>query len=257
MSYILIYIFFLNSSIKADDVSCTDIKTINTFDTNISEIKKTVESTVPMTIVNSTDNTYKKNGSWRSTMGPLSNRKYGLACDNTVRDMRYHTGEYSHWFIAPSDSFTALGMKKCKKSSNGEPGCSENWSMCGRKVRVNCNDSTWCGRAGEETLVSQINRSVPPVNKYLPAVFVEELSMKLGSAPKVPKSIVLYITDFCPADHSSNIKNGQCQGPQVDISTSAFLLMGKTNKQGYINTNTSLSVELLEANDPSPIGPSY
>ncbi len=221
------------------------------------ELETTAQYLVSTSIVNTTDNTYKKSGKWFSNMGPLTTRRGGLACDNTVRDMKFHQGDFQHWYLAPSDSISILGMKKCAKTGRGEPSCSENWNLCGRKVRVACLASTYCGTAGEPSLVSKINNNTPPTNNYLPDYFVKELTAKYGQNPKIPKSIVLYITDFCPANHSNNIKNDQCQGPQVDLSTSAFLLMGKMNRQGYINSNTNVSMELLPENDPTPVGPEY
>lgn len=215
------------------------------------------QNALPMSIVNTTDNTYREDGKWHSKAGPLTAHSGGLACDNTVSDMRYHSGEYFHWHIAPSDSAALLGMSKCAKNANGEPSCSENWQLCGRKVRVRCLDGEFCGQSGEASLLSQINHRMPPINNYLPSVFVDELTRAVGKHPRAAPSVVLYITDFCPAAHSINKRNRQCQGPQVDISTSAFLLMGKTNAQGYINTNVKVSVELLDADDPTPAGPEY
>jgi hypothetical protein len=215
------------------------------------------QAIVPMSIVNTTDNTFLVNGAWQSTMGPLSNQHGGLACDNTVSDMRFHGGDYRYWHIAPSDSLTALGMRRCAPSANGEPSCSENWSYCGRKIRVKCLDPEFCGQRGEPSLLSRINRNKPPENNYIPDILIDELTQKVGRHPKAVSSVVLYITDFCPAAHSENRQQHQCQGPQVDISTSAFLMMGKTNEQGYIDSNVQVSIELLDENDPTPVGPKY
>ncbi|PJA31771.1 MAG: hypothetical protein CO187_07565 [Zetaproteobacteria bacterium CG_4_9_14_3_um_filter_53_7] len=212
---------------------------------------------MPMSIVNSTDNTYFADGKWQSTMGAMTTKRFGLACDNTVKDMRLHQGDYRHWFVAPSDSTRLSGMKKCSKDSQSEPGCSENWNLCGRKVRVTCLDDEFCGESGETSLIAQINNHKPPTNNYLPGVIVKELTRTLGKSPKVAKSVVLYITDFCPAAHSNNKKRKQCQRAQVDVSTAAFLMMGKKNRQGYINTNVDVSVELLDSKDPTPVGPEY
>lgn len=220
--------------------------------------RKNREWIAALSIVNTTDNTFLKNGTWQSSMGALSSYKGGLACDNVAPDMRFHKGDYRLWYLAPSDSNGFLGMKKCSPNiygKNSEPSCFENWDLCGRKVRVKCLDTEFCGKSGDQSLVSKINARTPPVNNYLPNVIAEELSKVVGREPKTAGSIVLYITDFCPADHSYNIKNGQCQRPQVDIATSAFLMMGKTNAQGYINTNLDVSVELLEPNDATPVGP--
>ena len=223
----------------------------------ISETDGADWGVMQMSIVNSTDNTYFSDGKWKSTMGALNSKRFGLACDNTVKDMRLHHGDYRHWFVAPSDSTKLLGMKKCSKDSRSEPSCIENWNLCGRKVRVTCLDDEFCGQSGESSLIAQINNHNPPTNNYLPGVIVKELTQRLGKSPKVAKSVVLYITDFCPAEHSNNKKSKQCQGPQVDVSTSAFLMMGKTNPQGYINTNVDVSVELLDSKDPTPVGPEY
>lgn len=217
----------------------------------------TVWTTMPMSIINTTDNTFFANGKWQSTMGALTTERGGLACDNTVNDMRFHQGDYRHWYVAPSDSTKLPGMKKCSKDSRSEPSCIENWNLCGRKVRVKCLDDEFCGQSGEPSLIAQINHHNPPTNNYLPGVIVKELTQTLGKSPKVAKSVVLYITDFCPAEHSNNKKNRQCQRAQVDVSTSAFLMMGKMNPQGYINTNVDVSVELLDAKDPTPAGPEY
>lgn len=213
--------------------------------------------TMRMTIINTTDNTYRKNGEWRSNAGPLSDSFGGLACDNAVGDMRYHSGEYFLWHLAPSDSTSLLGMKKCASNGYGEPSCAENLQLCGRKVRIKCLTTEYCGQQGEPSLLSQINHNVPPINNYLPNVYVDELTRQVGKYPKATPSMVLYITDFCPASHSDNKRSRQCQGPQIDVSTPAFLLMGKTNDQGYINTNVKISVELLDANDTTPAGPEY
>lgn len=210
-----------------------------------------------MSIINTTENTFISDGKWQSTMGALTTERGGLACDNIVNDMRFHQGDYRHWHVAPSDSIMQMGIKKCSINPGAEPSCFENWDLCGRKVRVKCLDTEYCGQSGEPSLIAQINAHHPPANNYLPSVFVDELTQTLGKAPRVAKSVVLYITDFCPAEHSNNKKSRQCQRPQVDISTSAFLLMGKTNPQGYINTNLDVSVELLDAGDPASVGPEY
>jgi hypothetical protein len=65
------------------------------------------------------------------------------------------------------------------------------------------------------------------------------------------------VTDFCPQNHSQNIPSGHCQGPQVDISASAFLLFGKQSEHGYIDGNLEYQVELLDENDPTPAGPEW
>lgn len=209
-----------------------------------------------LSITNTTDNTFQKNGKWQSSMGALTTFKGGLACDNVAPDMKFHKGDYRLWHVAPSDSINFLGMKKCSPNSGkGEPTCSENWSLCGRKIRVKCLDAECCGQSGEQSLASQINLKAPPVNNYVPNIIVEELSKTLGLHPRTAGSVVLYITDFCPAEHSNNVKSKQCQRDQVDISTAAFLMMGKINARGYINTNLDVSVELLDTNDATPVGP--
>lgn len=258
MKYILL--LFISFSILAEDagVNCLKTNTPKVLNQEVTNLALTAQLTMRMSIVNTKDNTYKKNGVWQSSMGPLSRHRGGLACDNTVRDLKYHNGDYRHWFLAPSDSVGALGMKKCSKNENGgEPSCFENWQLCGRKVRIKCSDPRFCGKSGGESLISQINDKNPPANNYIPDIIVEELTQKFGAHPKIAKSVVLYITDFCPAEHSNNIKNNQCQGTQVDISTSAFLMMGKTNRQGFINTNSDVSIELLAPNDPTPVGPEF
>jgi hypothetical protein len=72
----------------------------------------------------------------------------------------------------------------------------------------------------------------------------------------VPEEIVLYITDFCPKNHSANQSSGHCQGPQLDISASAFLLLGR-RVNGYIDSRLDYSVELLEEDDPTYVGPHW
>lgn len=251
-----LFLLLISSSAMAENIVA------NAHDNNflkdaISEMEKAAWATMPMSIINTTDNTFFTNGEWKSTMGALTTKRGGLACDKAVNDMRFHEGDYRHWYLAPSDSTTLIGMKKCSKNSRAEPSCIENLALCGRKVRVKCLDSEYCGRNGELSLIAQINDNNPPTNNYLPKVLVEDLTQALGKYPRIAKSVVLYITDFCPADHSNNIRSKQCQRPQVDISTSAFLVMGKTNPQGYINTNLDASVELLDAEDPTPVGPEY
>jgi hypothetical protein len=213
-----------------------------------------------LSVVNTTENTFLKDGVWQSNMGPLTTQKGGLACDNVARDMQFHGGEYRLWHIAPSDAEGFLGMKKCSPNTQGknsEPSCFESWSLCGRKIRVKCLDPEFCGNPGEPSLASQINKNEAPRNNFVPEVIVNELSQALGKNPKTAESVVLYVTDFCPAGHSYNIKTNQCQRPQVDISTAAFLVMGKANKSGYINTQIDVSVELLDPNDTTPVGPEY
>lgn len=243
----------LNDSIsKQVPIDTTD----NTSQKNNSISKR--EWIAALSIVNTTDNTFLKDGTWQSSMGALSTVKGGLACDNVAPDMKFHKGDYRLWYLAPSDAKNFLSMKKCSHNIQGkdsEPSCFENWDLCGRKVRVKCLDPEFCGKSGEPSLVSQINTHAPPVNNYLPNIIVNELSQALGKNPKTAGSVVLYITDFCPAVHSNNIKSQQCQRQQVDISTSAFLMLGKTNAQGYINTNLDVSVELLDPNDATPVGP--
>jgi hypothetical protein len=218
------------------------------------------EKIVALSIVNTTENTFLKDGVWQSDMGPLTAHKGGLACDNVAQDMQFHRGEYRLWHVAPSDAEGFLGMKKCSPNTQGknsEPSCFESWSLCGRKIRVKCLDPEFCGNPGEPSLAAQINTNAVPRNNYVPEVIVNELSEAVGKHPKTAESVVLYVTDFCPAGHSYNIKNNQCQGPQVDISTAAFLVMGKANKAGYINTRIDVSVELLDPNDTTPVGPEY
>jgi hypothetical protein len=265
MKYLILILGFSFSRVlplHADDLvkNCKPEKTSQQLPLatkNVVEIEEAANAYISSSIVNTTYNTFKKNGKWQSTMGPLTTRRGGLACDNTVTGMKYHQGDYRHWYMAPSDSLTILGMKACAKSGRGEPSCSENWNLCGRKVRVTCLTPAYCGNPGDASLVSQINDKRPPSNNYLPEIFVEELTQKFGKNPKVPKSVVLYITDFCPANHSNNIQSNQCQGPQIDLSTSSYLMMAKTNKQGFINSNATVSMELLAPDDQTPPGPEY
>lgn len=213
-----------------------------------------------MSIVNTTDNTFVKNGAWQSSMGALTKTKGGLACDNVAPDMKFHRDDYRLWYLAPSDAEGFLGMKRCspnQQSKKKEPSCFENWDLCGRKVRVKCLDPEFCGNIGEPSLASKINANEAPVNNYVPEIILTELSKTLGKHPKTAESVVLYVTDFCPAEHSNNLKSNQCQRQQVDISTSAFLVMGKANDAGYINTSVDVSVELLDSDDATPAGPEY
>jgi hypothetical protein len=161
------------------------------------------------------------------------------------------------WHVAPSDTTKILGVNKCAKNATGEPKCSENWSLCGRKIRITCLDSRFCANMEKDSLLKRINDKAGIANNYIPEFFVEEMTKKFGANPKIPKSIVLYITDFCPAEHSKNKKNGTCQGPQVDMSTSAFLMMGKVNHENFIDSNTPVSMEMLAPGDTTPAGPEF
>jgi len=208
-------------------------------------------------VINTTDNTWNDNGDWQSTMGPLNKNKYGIACDGA--------GSYDYrssnqlWFVAPSDSFPKFGIKTCGANPNGgEPSCSENYSFCGRKVRVSCKSGNpWCGIPGQQSILAKIKAGSPPTNNIIPQYYIDQTANQLGSSPNVPKSVVLTIVDFCPAGHSANKASGACQGPQLDMSAAAFLLLGKENAQSYIDTNLDVNVELLTAGDSTVPGPQY
>lgn len=214
-------------------------------------------------IVNTTFNTWWKDGSWESTMGPLTSFDGGIACDHKAKQLgharKFREGDYAIWFVAPSDTLNQLGLSRCGPNPfGGEPSCHENWDLCGRKIRVTCrDDNPWCAPPGSTSLLADINRGRVPQNNYIPEYYRQKTQEEVGRQPSVPRSIVLYITDFCPQNHSHNIPTGQCQGPQLDISTSAFLLFGKQNAQGYIDSNLEFDVELLAENDSSPAGPEW
>ena len=106
------------------------------------------------------------------------------------------------------------------------------------------------------TLLNEMVTGKRPINNYLPEYYVEKTKSAVGAAA-VPKSVVLYITDFCPAAHSDNLKTAQCQTPQLDIATSAFLVLARQNQQGYIDSGLDLELELLPEGDQSPAGPEY
>ena len=211
-------------------------------------------------IVNTSYNTWWDNqsGKWVSTMGPLSPTVGGLTCDNVDR-YKFRNGSAALWFVAPSDQLAQLGVKYCGYSKDGhEPVCQDNWWMCGRKIRIWCNgQNSWCAKPGEPSMLSQINSGHIPVNNYLPDYYVRQTSAWIGSYPSVPRSMVLVISDFCPRDHSQNRQTGNCQGPQFDVSTAAFLLMGKMNDQGYINANLEYYAQLLPEWDQSSPGPEW
>ncbi|HYX33481.1 MAG TPA: hypothetical protein VE954_10235 [Oligoflexus sp.] len=184
-------------------------------------------------IVNTTYNTWEKDRRWEATMGPLNPQKGGIVCDQV--DAKFRTSEYALWFVAPSDVIAELGLKRCGPNPHGgEPSCVENWQLCGRKLKVQCKvGSRWCATPGQPSLRSDFSADRRPVNNYVPDYYVQETRSVLGAAPATPESIVLYITDFCPAAHSSNQVSGHCQKPQLDLSTAAFLLLSQQNAQGY------------------------
>jgi hypothetical protein len=208
-------------------------------------------------IVNTTYNTWEKDGRWESTMGPLNPKKGGIVCDNV--DEKYRSGDYALWFVAPSDVMPELGLKRCGPNKHGgEPSCVENWQLCGRKLKVQCKPgSRWCGIPGQPSLLSDFNASRIPVNNYVPDYYVQATRDALGASPLVPDAVVLYITDFCPAAHSHNQASGHCQKPQLDLSTAAFLLLSQQNAQGYIDSQLELEAELLPEGDTTPAGPLY
>ena len=209
-------------------------------------------------IVNTTYNTYYDQGRWVSSMGPLNSRHGGLVCDN-VDGQRFRNGSAKLWFVAPSDSLAQFGVKYCGSNTNGhEPACQDNWYLCGRKIRIRCNSqSEWCNKPGNSSLLSDMNSGRHPVNNYLPDYYVQETSSWVGKYVTTPRSIVLVISDFCPKDHSDNRRTGNCQSPQFDISTAAFLLLGRMNDQGYINTSLDYTGELLSEYDQSSPGPEW
>lgn len=215
------------------------------------------------TIVNTTANTWWKNGRWESDMGPLTSFEGGIACDQRARELgnprKFREGDYAVWFVAPSDMTNQLGLKRCTPNVfGGEPTCSENWDFCGRKLRLTCKEGhPGCAQPGTPSLLAQINKGEGPRNNYIPEFYRQATQQLTGLEPTTPRSIVLYITDFCPHNHSQNSPFGHCQGPQMDVSASAFLLMGKQDNQGYIDGNLEYQVELLDENDPSPAGPEW
>ena len=216
------------------------------------------DSSIKGSIINTTDNTWYDKGGWASTMGPLSRNYGGMVCDN-VDYKRFRTGAPALWFVAPSDLLDQFGVKYCGYNQGGiEPVCRENWNLCGRKIRIWCNGQNgWCAKPGEPSLLSQINSGHRPVNNYLPDYYIQQTTSWVGSFPSVPRSVVLIITDFCPRDHTENRKTGNCQSPQFDVSTAAFLLMGKMNDQGYINSNLDFYGAMLPENDQSSPGPEW
>jgi hypothetical protein len=86
---------------------------------------------------------------------------------------------------------------------------------------------------------------------------VKKTTEALGAAPTVRDAVVLYISDFCPAAHSQNQASGHCQKPQLDLATSAFLLLSQQNAQDYIDSQLDLEVELLPEDDSTPTGLLY
>ncbi len=214
-------------------------------------------------IINTTYNTYYQNGRWEATMGPLTPFDYGIVCDNIAfsegNPRKYREGDYAIWFVAPSDAIKSLGLQSCDLNKNGgEPSCVENWQLCGRKLRVSCrSDSPWCNRPGQTSLLAEMNRGRLIRNNYIPSYYQDLTSKAVGMTPNAPKSVVLYITDFCPLQHSENSRSGHCQGPQLDVSTSAFLLMAKANDDGWIDGGLSYDVSLLPQWDDSRPGPEW
>lgn len=223
----------------------------------IADIPKSAPLSATSSIVNTTYNTWEKDGRWEASMGPLNPKKGGIVCDNV--DEKFRTGDYALWFVAPSDVMPELGLKRCGPNVHGgEPSCVENWQLCGRKLKVSCKvGSRWCGTPGKPSLLADYNAARIPVNNYVPDYYVKATTEALGAAPPVPEAVVLYITDFCPAAHSENQASGHCQKPQLDLATSAFLLLSQQNAQGYIDSQLDLEVELLPEDDNTPAGPLY
>ena len=213
-------------------------------------------------VINTTYNTSYKEGRWTATMGPLTDFFGGLACDHRAMEKGdgdlYRKGDYAVWFIAPSDAIQMLGLKHCGPNPyGGEPSCQENWDFCGRKIRLSCQQgNAYCASPGSPSLLADINSGRGPKNNYIPDYYVQRTVERVGTHPSVPQSVILYITDFCPKDHSENSKSGNCQGPQVDVSTPAFLLLARQSN-GYINGDVPYQVELLDAGDQTPAGPQW
>lgn len=214
-------------------------------------------------IINTTFNTWWKDGRWESDMGPLTTFEGGLACDHKARDegfaRKYREGDYAVWFVAPSDLMNKLGLQRCGPNAHGgEPSCYENWDFCGRKLRLTCKPGhPGCAEPGSPSLLAEMNKGRVPQNNYIPEIYRQKAQERVGHEPSTPRSIVLYVTDFCPQGHSQNIPSGHCQGPQVDVSASAFLLLAKQNAQGFIDGNLEYNVELLDQYDPTPAGPEW
>jgi hypothetical protein len=230
---------------------------------NTAQLKAQTAYGVHGSIINTTYNTYYKNGRWEATMGPLTPFDYGLACDNTAiaegNRRKYREGDYAIWFVAPSDVINSLGLQTCGLNKNGgEPSCVENWKLCGRKLRISCRpDSPWCNQPGQASLLAEMNRGRLIRNNYIPRYYQDLTSQAVGMAPSTPRSVVLYITDFCPFQHSENKSTGHCQGPQLDVSTSAFLLLAKANDQGWIDSGLKYDATLLPEWDQSSPGPEW
>jgi hypothetical protein len=218
---------------------------------------------VKTSIINTTFNTFPSDSGWEATMGPLTKNFGGIACDNVAAQQgdpqKFRRGDYAVWFVAPSDNIPQVGLKRCGPNPyGGEPSCVENWSFCGRKMRITCKPgSRWCAPVGGQTLLGDMIGGKRPLNNYIPEYYVDKTKLSVGAAARVPRSVVLYITDFCPANHSENTKTNQCQTPQLDISTSAFLMLAQQNAQGYIDSGLELDAHLLPEGDPSPAGPEY
>lgn len=227
------------------------------------EVSRGQKSWAKGSIINTTFNTWWKDGRWESDMGPLTTFEGGLACDHKARDegfaRKYREGDYAVWFVAPSDLMDKLGLQRCGPNAHGgEPSCYENWDFCGRKLRLTCKPGhPGCAEPGSPSLLAEMNKGRVPQNNYIPEIYRQKAQERVGHEPSTPRSIVLYVTDFCPQAHSQNIPSGHCQGPQVDISTSAFLLFAKQNAQGFIDGNLEYDVELLEQSDPTPAGPEW
>jgi hypothetical protein len=227
------------------------------------EVPRGQHSWAEGSIINTTFNTWWKDGRWESDMGPLTTFEGGLACDHKARDegfaRKYREGDYAVWFVAPSDLMDKLGLRRCGPNAHGgEPSCYENWDFCGRKLRLTCKPGhPGCAEPGSPSLLAEMNKGRVPQNNYIPEIYRQKAQERVGHEPSTPRSIVLYVTDFCPQGHSQNTPSGHCQGPQVDISASAFLLFAKQNAQGFIDSNLEYDVELLDQHDPTPAGPEW
>ena len=145
--------------------------------------------------------------------------------------------------------------KICGGNPNGdEPSCKENWHLCGRKIRIRCAGGADGCANGDRSLLAMINNGEYVANNYIPDYYIQATSDKVGKKPRPAKSVVLIITDFCPKNHSRNRQYSQCQKPQLDISTSAFLLLAGKNNQGFIK-GLKLASELLPVGDRTSPGP--
>ena len=223
-------------------------------------------------IVNTTDNTWKSGKSWTANMGPLKPGFGGIACDN-VDANRFRSGEAAVWFVAPSDSLMAnlLGDSNvyCQSPGFGEPRCQKLESYCGRKIKVTCDEQgssdsygqSWCAKPGVDNNIYGDYSKLNAGSNYIPEIYRSLTASSVGgnsAAAKGARYVVVMITDFCPKYHTLNQKTGQCQGPQIDLSTPAFLMMGKVNN-GYIDSSNFIhyNLEFLPEGSSEALGPHF